>query len=42
VVLVTQNIDDLHQRAGSTDVVPIHGTLMRNRCFSTAWAIRLF
>ncbi len=33
VVLVTQNIDDLHQRAGSTDVVPIHGTLMRNRCF---------
>lgn len=33
VVVITQNIDDLHQRAGSTDVVPIHGTLARNRCF---------
>ena len=33
MVVVTQNIDDLHQRAGSRDVLPIHGTLARNRCF---------
>lgn len=30
--LVTQNVDDLHQRAGSRDVVPLHGSLMRVRC----------
>ncbi|GAB4573585.1 MAG: NAD-dependent protein deacetylase [Anaerolineae bacterium] len=33
VVVVTQNIDDLHQRAGSRDVIPIHGTLAHARCF---------
>ncbi|MEQ1690147.1 MAG: NAD-dependent deacylase [Gemmatimonas sp.] len=30
--LVTQNVDDLHQRAGSRDVVTLHGSLMRARC----------
>lgn len=30
--LVTQNVDDLHQRAGSRDIVPLHGSLMRARC----------
>lgn len=30
--LVTQNVDDLHQRAGSRDVVSLHGSLMRARC----------
>ena len=30
--LVTQNVDDLHQRAGSHDVVPLHGSLMHIRC----------
>lgn len=30
--LVTQNVDDLHQRAGSNDVVPLHGSIMRVRC----------
>jgi NAD-dependent deacetylase len=33
VVVVTQNVDDLHQRAGSTDVVPLHGAIMRSKCF---------
>ncbi len=33
VVIVTQNVDDLHQRAGSSDIVALHGALMRNRCF---------
>lgn len=31
-LLVTQNIDDLHQRAGSKRVIPMHGELRRARC----------
>lgn len=31
-LLVTQNIDDLHQRAGSRRVLPMHGELRRTRC----------
>ena len=31
-LLVTQNVDGLHQRAGSRDVVEFHGNLFRNRC----------
>jgi NAD-dependent deacetylase len=30
--LVTQNVDGLHQRAGSADVIEFHGNLFRNRC----------
>ncbi|QJR34485.1 NAD-dependent deacylase [Gemmatimonas groenlandica] len=30
--LVTQNVDDLHERAGSRDVISLHGSLMRARC----------
>lgn len=30
--LVTQNVDGLHQRAGSEDVVELHGSLFRTRC----------
>lgn len=29
--LVTQNVDDLHQRAGSSDVICLHGALFANR-----------
>lgn len=32
--LVTQNVDGLHQRAGSSDVIEYHGNLFRNRCFA--------
>ena len=32
VVVLTQNIDSLHLRAGSTDVIEIHGTLETRRC----------
>lgn len=28
VVVITQNIDDLHERAGSTDVLHLHGNIM--------------
>lgn len=30
--LVTQNVDNLHQRAGSDDVVELHGNITRNHC----------
>ena len=30
--VVTQNIDDLHQKAGSKRVLELHGTLYRNYC----------
>ncbi len=30
--VVTQNVDGLHQRAGSADVVELHGNLFVNRC----------
>jgi NAD-dependent deacetylase len=32
VTVVTQNIDGLHQAAGSTDVVELHGSLRRYKC----------
>jgi NAD-dependent deacetylase len=32
ITLVTQNIDGLHQRAGSPDVIELHGSLSRSRC----------
>jgi NAD-dependent deacetylase len=32
VFIVTQNVDDLHERAGSSDVTHIHGSVWRVRC----------
>ncbi len=32
LLLVTQNVDGLHQRAGSRDVVELHGNITRTRC----------
>ncbi len=32
VLLVTQNVDGLHQQAGSERLVELHGNLRRNRC----------
>lgn len=32
VALVTQNIDDLHERAGSSGVIHMHGELLKARC----------
>lgn len=32
VLLVTQNIDDLHERGGSPEVVHMHGELLKARC----------
>jgi NAD-dependent deacetylase len=30
--IITQNIDDLHERAGSSTVIHLHGLLAQNRC----------
>lgn len=34
LTLVTQNVDGLHQRAGSRDVIEFHGNIFDDRCFS--------
>ena len=34
VTVVTQNIDGLHQRAGSTRVLEVHGSLWKARCLA--------
>lgn len=32
--LITQNVDGLHQRAGSDDVIELHGNITRTKCFN--------
>ncbi len=32
LLLVTQNIDNLHERAGNTNVIHMHGELLKVRC----------
>lgn len=32
--LITQNVDGLHQEAGSVNVIELHGNLRRNKCFT--------
>jgi len=34
VLLVTQNVDDLHERAGSRNIRHIHGELLKARCMA--------
>lgn len=34
VTIITQNVDDLHERAGSKNLLHMHGELMRARCLS--------
>jgi NAD-dependent deacetylase len=41
LTLVTQNIDDLHERAGSDRVVHMHGELLKARC-GVCEAVRLW
>lgn len=36
VLLVTQNIDNLHERAGSQHLIHMHGELMQARCLACA------
>ncbi|HHY84509.1 MAG TPA: NAD-dependent deacylase [Verrucomicrobia bacterium] len=32
--LITQNVDGLHQRAGSSNVIELHGNITRTKCFA--------
>ncbi len=34
IVIITQNIDNLHIDAGNTNVVELHGNIQRNKCHS--------
>lgn len=34
-LLVTQNVDSLHQQAGSAEVIELHGNIMRSVCHKT-------
>lgn len=36
ITVITQNVDDLHERAGSADVIHLHGSLQQPRCFACA------
>ena len=38
-LLVTQNVDDLHDRAGSSNLIHMHGELLKSRC-TTSGKIR--
>ncbi|GGD09100.1 Sir2 family NAD-dependent protein deacetylase [Halopseudomonas salina] len=41
LTLITQNVDDLHERAGSRDVIHLHGDLHSPRCSVCAAAYQL-
>jgi len=32
--VITQNIDELHEKAGSTNVIHLHGRIARDKCFA--------
>jgi len=38
-LLVTQNIDDLHRKAGSRNLVEVHGNIFRYKCFDAGHPI---
>ncbi len=35
LVVITQNVDGFHQQAGSTDVIELHGNILRSVCSTT-------
>lgn len=39
-VLVTQNVDDLHQRAGSQNVLHMHGALLSAKCLYSGQSVK--
>jgi NAD-dependent deacetylase len=41
-LLVTQNVDGLHQRAGSKNIVTIHGSLFRTKCSNPSCSLQPF
>ncbi len=41
-VLITQNVDGLHQRAGSGNVIELHGSILKTRCADPACTLSPF
>ncbi|MBS1253265.1 MAG: NAD-dependent protein deacylase Sir2 [Anaerolineales bacterium] len=41
VVVVTQNVDDLHRRAGSTDLIELHGNIYDFKCLDEGHRLKL-
>ncbi len=39
VHLITQNVDDLHEQAGSRDVIHLHGNIATHKCFNNCRGI---
>ena len=37
--VITQNIDDLHRKAGSTNIIEMHGNIFRYKCFDLSHPI---
>ncbi len=33
LAVITQNVDDLHEQAGSTKIIHLHGNIAQNKCF---------
>jgi NAD-dependent deacetylase len=42
ITIITQNVDGLHQRAGSHGVIELHGSVHRTRCSNPACALAPF
>lgn len=42
VTVITQNVDNLHERAGSTDVLHMHGELLSARCCQSGLSFPVF
>ncbi|MFQ5593488.1 MAG: NAD-dependent deacetylase [Anaerolineae bacterium] len=41
VVVITQNVDNLHRRAGSTDIIELHGNIYRFKCLDEGRRMKL-
>ena len=41
-ILITQNVDGLHQRAGSENVIELHGSILKTRCSNPDCALSPF
>jgi NAD-dependent deacetylase len=39
VTVITQNVDGLHQRAGSQNIIELHGNIQRTRCFNEGYVV---
>lgn len=40
--LITQNVDGLHQRAGSSKVIELHGNITRTKCFDEGTVVTVW